>query len=295
MFFRLSWMEIGSQARCLFPRADYTQSLAVSPLPYLDCWLLCSATHEQAVHNTACLLTDVTCGLLLRILGKLTAASSVLPLGLLSLWSLQVWINGLELEPKAHRGRMVVAFNWRFSSLTRWKSKVYISPAVLHAAGRWWWQIPPSWARARVESPDDARNLGPSTEPPAHKRAGVACSTPGPQTRPSLSEREACACLVGQHFNSLPNKPPGHHQNTSLGDWRLNPAVVQMAWEMFSKARVSLRRLNPLPVVVFADQPAGPECASPSLLGKPLWCHSPSGPLLCRCLHRICLSSKKML
>lgn len=50
----------------------------------------------------------LTFGLFLKLLGKLTAASMDVPLGLLSLCSLQVWVNGLGLDPKRHQGRMVM-------------------------------------------------------------------------------------------------------------------------------------------------------------------------------------------
>lgn len=148
---------------CLPP---YTSSLApIIGWSYRFLLLECSATREQAVHNTTCLRTHVillgltvnlkkswltpsqrvtfigiplgsaamsaspspqkgsdihglvscvqrgtrlTFGLLLRILEKLTAASSVLLLGLFSLRPLQVWINGLDLDPQMHEGKMVV-------------------------------------------------------------------------------------------------------------------------------------------------------------------------------------------
>ncbi|CAL8253634.1 unnamed protein product [Boreogadus saida] len=43
------------------------------------------------------------------LLGKLTAASAVVPLGLLSLCPMQMWLNSLHLDPKWHRHRKLWA------------------------------------------------------------------------------------------------------------------------------------------------------------------------------------------
>ncbi|CAL8339408.1 unnamed protein product [Boreogadus saida] len=43
--------------------------------------------------------------LCLQLLGRLTAASAVVPLGLLSLRPMQMWLNSLHLDPKWHRHR----------------------------------------------------------------------------------------------------------------------------------------------------------------------------------------------
>lgn len=59
-----------------------------------------------------------------------TAAFSVVPLGLLCQWPLQMWITVLGLDPKAHQGRMVVASNLCLQSLTPCRSKVYLSSGV---------------------------------------------------------------------------------------------------------------------------------------------------------------------
>ena len=49
----------------------------------------------------------LTYGLLLRLLGMLIAASTLVPLGLLALRPLQVWVNTLGLDPERHLGRPV--------------------------------------------------------------------------------------------------------------------------------------------------------------------------------------------
>ena len=49
----------------------------------------------------------LTYGLLLRLLGMLIAASTLVPLGLLSLRPLQVWVNALGLDPERHQRRPV--------------------------------------------------------------------------------------------------------------------------------------------------------------------------------------------
>ena len=52
--------------------------------------------------------TGLTYGLLLSLLGKLVSVSEIVPPGLLSLRPLQVWINGLGLDPKKHQRRRAV-------------------------------------------------------------------------------------------------------------------------------------------------------------------------------------------
>ncbi|XP_074506781.1 uncharacterized protein LOC141776850 [Sebastes fasciatus] len=69
-------------------------------------------------------------GLFLRLLGMLTAASMVVPLGLLSLRPLQIWVNGLHLDPKWHRGRSVRVSNSCCRTLKPWRSKVYLTTGV---------------------------------------------------------------------------------------------------------------------------------------------------------------------
>nr|WPK86714.1 NLRC3-like protein 49 [Sebastes schlegelii] len=69
-------------------------------------------------------------GLFLRLLGMLTAASMVIPPGLLSLRPLQIWVNGLHLDPKWHRGRSVRVSNSCCRTLKPWRSKVYLTTGV---------------------------------------------------------------------------------------------------------------------------------------------------------------------
>lgn len=59
----------------------------------------------------------------LQLLGKLTAASAVIPLDLLTLCPLQVWLNSLLLDAKRHRRRLVRVSQARVRALTPWKDK----------------------------------------------------------------------------------------------------------------------------------------------------------------------------
>ncbi|XP_033987890.1 uncharacterized protein LOC117483621 [Trematomus bernacchii] len=62
----------------------------------------------------------------LRLLGRLTAASAVVPLGLLSLRPMQIWLNSLHLDAKWHRHRRVRVSRQCLHSLSRWRNRAYL-------------------------------------------------------------------------------------------------------------------------------------------------------------------------
>lgn len=68
----------------------------------------------------------------LRLLGKLTAASSVVPLGLLSLRPLQMWLNSLRLDPTRHSHRYigVQVSPQCLRSLRQWRDRSFIVRGV---------------------------------------------------------------------------------------------------------------------------------------------------------------------
>ena len=66
----------------------------------------------------------------LQLLGKLTAASAVVSLGLLSLRPLQMWLNSLHLDPKWHRHRKVRVSQRCLLSLSPWRRRPYLSAGV---------------------------------------------------------------------------------------------------------------------------------------------------------------------
>ena len=66
----------------------------------------------------------------LQLLGKLTAASAVVPLDLLSLHPLQMWLNNLHLDPKWHRHRKVKVSQRCLFSLSPWTKRSYLSAGV---------------------------------------------------------------------------------------------------------------------------------------------------------------------
>ncbi|CAL8310464.1 unnamed protein product [Boreogadus saida] len=57
------------------------------------------------------------------LLGKLIAASAVVPLGLLSLRPMQMWLNSLHLDPKWHRHRKVRVSRQCLFSLSPWRKR----------------------------------------------------------------------------------------------------------------------------------------------------------------------------
>ena len=63
----------------------------------------------------------------LQLLGKLTAASAVVPLGLRPL---QIWLNSLHLDPKWHRHRKVRVSQRCLLSLSPWRKRPYLSADV---------------------------------------------------------------------------------------------------------------------------------------------------------------------
>ena len=68
--------------------------------------------------------------LFLKLLGMLTAASMVIPLGLLSLRPLQIWVNALHLDPKWHRGRNVRISSPCCRALKPWRRRGYLDRGV---------------------------------------------------------------------------------------------------------------------------------------------------------------------
>lgn len=70
--------------------------------------------------------------LYLRLLGKLVAASTVVPLGLLSLRPLQMWLNGLHLDPERHdhRQRRLCVSQQCLKSLSQWRGGRFITQGV---------------------------------------------------------------------------------------------------------------------------------------------------------------------
>ncbi|XP_029441848.1 LOW QUALITY PROTEIN: uncharacterized protein LOC115081559 [Rhinatrema bivittatum] len=173
--------------RCMAAALAPLQALGLRILPYLDDWLVCAPTQEQAHNDTALLLNHVShlgltvnfaksslvpsqqttfigiainsltmtaspspqrvddvirlvshiqravtlpFGLLLRLMGKLTAMSLVVPLGLLFLRPLQIWINNLGLNSKLHQHRLVRLSNQCLLHLRPWGNVDFICKGV---------------------------------------------------------------------------------------------------------------------------------------------------------------------
>lgn len=68
----------------------------------------------------------------LRLLGMLVAASSVVPLGLLSLRPMQMWLNGLRLDPTkfVHRRRRLRVSPQCLESLSQWRDRRWVVQGV---------------------------------------------------------------------------------------------------------------------------------------------------------------------
>ncbi|XP_032403374.1 uncharacterized protein LOC116709131 [Xiphophorus hellerii] len=175
--------------RCVAAALSPLQAQGLRILPYLDDWLICAATQDQAVRDTRLVLHHVRClGLqvnmeksaltpsqetvflgiamdsismaacpspqrvdsilsmlpefgrgmapplvrYLRLLGMLTAASAVVPLGLLSLRPLQMWLNSLNLDPAryTHRLRRLRVGPQCLQSLSQWRVRLFMTTGV---------------------------------------------------------------------------------------------------------------------------------------------------------------------
>lgn len=66
----------------------------------------------------------------LRLIGMLTAATVVIPLGLLHLRPLQLWNNSLRLDPTRHRHRLVVISHRCICALRRWRQLEFLKAGV---------------------------------------------------------------------------------------------------------------------------------------------------------------------
>lgn len=72
----------------------------------------------------------VTYAAFLRLLGKLTSVTRVVPLGLLSLRPLQRWLNSFHMDAKYHRHRKVKVTWQCLRALAPWKDRVYLTKGV---------------------------------------------------------------------------------------------------------------------------------------------------------------------
>lgn len=173
--------------RCVAAALAPLQARGIRILPYLDDWLVCAPTQEQAHSDTSLLLRHVlqlgltvnyaksslipsqqvtfigivlnsltmsatpspqrvddvvrlvsqvrqrqrlSFGLLLQLMGKMTAMSSVIPLGLLYLRPIQIWINNLHLNPKLHQLRLVQLSSQCLHHLRLWGDRDFICRGV---------------------------------------------------------------------------------------------------------------------------------------------------------------------
>ena len=102
----------------------------------LDSVAMRACLSPRRVHDILCLLPLFRAGRrllfvqFLQLLGKLTAASAVVPLGLLSLRPLQMWMNSLHLDAKWHRQRRVRVTLQCLVSLSPWRERAYLAAGV---------------------------------------------------------------------------------------------------------------------------------------------------------------------
>ena len=167
--------------KCMDAVLEPLSSIGIQVLNYLDDWLLCSPSREQAAKDTSLLLRHIrelglvvnekkshlspsqdvvfvgmaidsslmraslpakrvetilsflarfclgqTVSVRERLLGLLTAASSLVPLGLLHLRPLQRWFNAHKLHPRRHRHRRLLVTRSCVLALTRWRARSFL-------------------------------------------------------------------------------------------------------------------------------------------------------------------------
>ncbi|KAK7907526.1 hypothetical protein WMY93_016138 [Mugilogobius chulae] len=225
------------------------QAQGVKILRYLDDWLICSPSYEQAVRDTETVLAHVhrlgltvnedksnlvpaqatvflgvaldTVAMMarpsprrvddimatvaafqdgavlpflqyLKLLGKLVAASSTVPLGLLSLRPMQMWLNGLQLDSTriVHRQKRLRVSSQCLLSLSQWRDHRWVTQGVPLG------QLP---ARREVISTDaSATGWGATWQGRAVQGIWPPCL--------------ACPRTVGQPFSGLSPEPSGGNQ-----------------------------------------------------------------------------------
>uniref|UniRef100_UPI0037E82EF3 uncharacterized protein n=1 Tax=Semicossyphus pulcher TaxID=241346 RepID=UPI0037E82EF3 len=72
--------------------------------------------------------------LFLQLLGKLTAASTAIPSGLLSLRPLQIWLNGFCLDPKLHKHRLITVSQTCIRAQAPWGERAFLLGGALLGA-----------------------------------------------------------------------------------------------------------------------------------------------------------------
>lgn len=73
----------------------------------------------------------LTFGWFLQLLGKLMAASTVIPMGLLALHPLHMWLNGFALDPKRHKARRVMVSLGCIRTLMSWRDRTFLRGTLL--------------------------------------------------------------------------------------------------------------------------------------------------------------------
>ena len=188
----------------------------------LDSRLMVATPSQQRVNNTLKLISHFRRGRALalksylRLLGMLTAASSVVPLGLLSLRPLQIRLNDLGLHPTYHRHKLVRVTSSCLAKLRPWRGETSLTQGVPLGS------IP---SRREVVATDASlagwgavwqcrtvRGLWSPWQQEQHKCIGAAGCSAGAQTVSSSAGRKACPGRNSQHISGLPGRPPGEHK-----------------------------------------------------------------------------------
>ncbi|XP_034001039.1 uncharacterized protein LOC117494304 [Trematomus bernacchii] len=200
--------------------------------------------------------------LFLRLLGKLTAASTVVPLGLLSLRPLERWLNGLHLDPKLHRHRKIRRDRYdgcqplgmpasRDASLSGWgavwQNRTWsaqdctehinvLELRAVHLALRHF--LPYLRGRHVLVRSDNT-----TTVYHINHQGGIKSARLLEVSQTLLTW--AAPCLASLRSMYLPGEQnqvadfPSRHKPPP-GEWRLHPEVVASIWGLFGRAEVDL-------------------------------------------------------
>ena len=147
--------------------------------------------------------------LFLRVTSMLTTASAVVPLGLLQLRPLQVWMNGLQLDPRRHKHRRVRVSRQYLQvppcrahlttgvPLGLIPSRQEVVVADAYASG---WRV--VWRHRKV------RGLWSAQQRQEHINGIELCTIFLAQAFFGHPEGPACPRPIRQHLGCLPCKPP---------------------------------------------------------------------------------------
>ena len=284
----------------------------------LDSVAMRACLSPRRVNDILCLLPIFRAGRrllfvqFLQLLGKLTAASAVVPLGLLSLWPLQMWMNSLHLDAKWHRQRRVRVTLQCLVSLSPWRERAYLAAGMpmgaiparrelvtTDASLSGWGAV---WrgrtAQGRWSAQEGTQKLALACFLPHLAGRHVLVRSDNMSTVSQGGTRSARLLRVSRSLLTWASPRlaslravylPGDRNPVAdflsrrkppPGEWQLHPEVVDSMWGLFGKAEVDLfaseesMHCPPLVLLDRSNQPVGAGRVGARLAGQTSACLS---------------------